>query len=96
MTALGSDEALVAPLDATLGHSSEHRGCNDTVLIRGCSARCLAISFQRTVRVPDDQRENKLPPGLGTFPLYPVSKFRQTMPASMAAKGGLFLPVYRE
>lgn len=95
MTAIGSDEALVAPLDATLVQSLTDRGCKDIVFIKGSSAQRLSISFKRTVRVPDGQRKNKTPPALGTFPLYPVSKFRQTMPASMAAKGGLVLPMYR-
>ena len=29
----------------------------------------LAIEFQRTLRIPDDNREYRLPPGLGRFPL---------------------------
>ena len=29
----------------------------------------LAIEFQRTLRIPDDNREHYLPPGLGRFPL---------------------------
>lgn len=84
MTAIGSDEALVAPLDATLVQSLTDRGCKDIVFIKGSSAQRLSISFKRTVRVPDGQRKNKTPPALGTFPLYPVSKFRQTMPASLS------------
>lgn len=96
MTVTGDDDAVVAPLEARLVQSSEYRGCNDTIQIIGSHRRILQISFQRTVRVPDDQGENNLPPSLGTFPLYSVSKFRHTMPADMAAKGGLFLPMYRE
>lgn len=96
MTVTGSDDEVFAPLEATLVQSSKYRGCNDTIRIKGSFARYLNISFQRTIRVPDDQGENNLPPSLGTFPLYSVSKFRHTMPADMAAKGGLFLPMYRE
>ena len=29
----------------------------------------LGIEFQRTLRIPDDNREHYLPPGLGRFPL---------------------------
>ena len=36
----------------------------------GCS-----IDFQRTLRIPDDNREYPLPPGLGAFPLRHVDDF---------------------
>jgi hypothetical protein len=29
----------------------------------------LRIQFQRTLRIPDDDREYPLPPGLGRFPM---------------------------
>lgn len=53
----------------------------------------LEISFHRTVRVPEN---SALPPSLGRFPLYYVENYANTLPHSMAAKGGLFLPMYRE
>ena len=33
------------------------------------------ISFQRTLRIPDDNRDYSLPPGLGEFPLNLVDDY---------------------
>lgn len=52
------------------------------------------ISFERTLRVPDNQIVNNLPPSLGQFPLFSVADY-ETMPAEMAKKGGVFLPMYQ-
>jgi hypothetical protein len=56
----------------------------------------LGISIRRTIRVPGNQQISRLPPDLGPFPLEEVSKYSDNMPADMAAKGGLFFPMYRE
>lgn len=56
----------------------------------------LFISFMRTVRVPEDQKNYNLPPGLGNFPLFDIRPFSHRLPPSMAAQGGLFLPMYRK
>lgn len=56
----------------------------------------LEISFHQTVRVPDNFKSSALPPSLGRFPLYHVKDYAKTLPYTMAAKGGLFLPMYRE
>lgn len=56
----------------------------------------LQISFQRTVRVPDNQHIANLPPDLGDFPLEQVDDFTSTMGAEMTAKGGFFFPMYRK
>ncbi|KAL8650178.1 MAG: hypothetical protein Q9226_005253 [Calogaya cf. arnoldii] len=95
MTIDQPDPAFVGPLEAKLSESSWRRNCNDQVLITDSTPGRVAISFQRTVRVPDNQGENYLPPGLGTFPLYSVRNFQETLPATMAAKGGLFFPMYQ-
>ena len=29
----------------------------------------LSVEFQRTLRIPDNERSHRLPPGLGRFPL---------------------------
>ena len=34
-----------------------------------------SIEFQRTLRIPDDDREYPLPPGLGRFPLRHLDDF---------------------
>lgn len=53
------------------------------------------ISFERTLRVPDNQGVNNLPPTLGQFPLFSVADYKHRMPEEMARKGGVFLPMYQ-
>jgi hypothetical protein len=65
---------------------------NDAILVNGD----LKISFRRTVRVPDTEQANYLPPNLGTFPLKAVSQHAQHLPSRMVAKGGVFFPMYRK
>ena len=55
----------------------------------------LKISFARTVRIPEDGKKYDLPPNLGCFPLFDTRPFRQRLPPSVAAQGGLFMPMYR-
>jgi hypothetical protein len=55
----------------------------------------LVVTFQRTIRVPDNQQTSKLPPSLGAFPLKAVSGYADKPTSAMSAKGGLFFPMYR-
>ncbi|NCC41299.1 MAG: hypothetical protein EOM21_18085 [Gammaproteobacteria bacterium] len=57
-------------------------------------ARCH-IDFQRTLRIPDDNRDYPLPPGLGRFPLQHVDDFKDRVPADWVRHGGVFLPMYQ-
>ena len=57
-------------------------------------ARCK-IQFQRTLRIPDDNREYPLPAGLGPFPMFHVDDFADTVPAPWIDHGGVFLPMYQ-
>jgi len=38
----------------------------------------LKITFQRTFRIPDDDKEYPLPPGVGDFPIRHVDDFAQS------------------
>ncbi len=58
------------------------------------TAHC-SIEFQRTLRIPDDNREYPLPPGLGAFPLLHVEDYAETTPGSWQERGGVFLPMYQ-
>lgn len=81
-------------LTCTLERSSSYRKAKDVIRVsRG--HKDLDISFQRTIRVPDGKGDSELPPGRGTFPLYSVETYAEKLPKEMAAKGGLFLPMYR-
>jgi hypothetical protein len=57
-------------------------------------ARC-SISFQRTLRIPDDNREYPLPAGLGTFPLFHVDDYARQVPKTWIPHGGIFMPMYQ-
>lgn len=54
----------------------------------------LEISLRRTVRVPDNGIAYDLPPDCGAFPIYSVDAYKESLPQSMTAKGGLFIPIY--
>lgn len=53
------------------------------------------IGFQRTLRIPDDNREHYLPPGLGRFPLEHVDDYAWKLPPAWQTHGGVFLPMYQ-
>lgn len=55
----------------------------------------LRIDFQRTLRIPDDNREYPLPPGLGRFPLLHIDDYAEKVPFSWMKHGGVFLPMYQ-
>lgn len=75
-----------------------HCGLNgDSIRMRPLQGHSgINITFKRTVRVADNNRANYLPPFLGNFPLYKVKDYTKKLPAAMAAKGGVFLPMYRK
>ncbi len=54
-----------------------------------------SIAFQRTLRIPDDDRNYPLPPGLGTFPLRHVDDFASRLPDAWHARGGVLAPMYQ-
>jgi len=55
----------------------------------------LRINFQHTLRIPDDDSDYPLPPGLGCFPLKHVDDFRENLPADWIRHGGVMLPMYQ-
>jgi hypothetical protein len=55
----------------------------------------LRIEFQRTLRIPDDERDYPLPPGLGRFPIRHVDDFIEQIPPPWADHGGVMLPMYQ-
>lgn len=57
-------------------------------------AKC-SIHFQRTLRIPDDDRVHHLPPGLGSFPLEHLDDYSAKLPSSFSARGGIIMPMYQ-
>lgn len=55
----------------------------------------LTIDFQRTLRIPDDDKDYPLPPGLGSFPLRHVDDYSHRVPETWMHHGGVMLPMYQ-
>lgn len=55
----------------------------------------FAVSFQRTLRLPDDGRVFPLPPGLGRFPVLRVEDYLERVPLAWREHGGMFIPMYQ-
>ena len=53
------------------------------------------INFQRTLRIPDDNREYPLPPGLGSFSLNMVDDYSDKVSEDWRKHGGVFLPMHQ-
>lgn len=58
------------------------------------AARCT-IEFQRTLRIPDDNRDYPLPPGLGAFPLRHLDDYAARVPESWRRRGGVIAPMHQ-
>ena len=64
---------------------------NDTVRV----GSRFAISFQRTLRIPDDGRTYPLPPGLGRLPILRVEDYLGRVPRAWRGCGGVFISMYQ-
>lgn len=62
---------------------------------RLCIGEHFAVSFMRTLRIPDDGNEYPLPPGLGSFPICRVEDYADRVPVSWREHGGVFIPMYQ-
>lgn len=58
-------------------------------------AASLSISFQRTLRIPDDGTDYPLPAGLGAFPVEHVDDHLRRVPSQWLKHGGVMLPMYQ-
>lgn len=55
----------------------------------------LEINFQRTLRIPDNDKTYPLPPGLGRFPLRHLDDYAARAPREWLKRGGAMLPMYQ-
>lgn len=53
------------------------------------------LGFQRTLRIPDDNRDYPLPAGLGRFPLEHVRHHANRVPQDWNDHGGVLLPMFQ-
>ncbi len=54
-----------------------------------------SIEFQRTLRIPDDDEEYPLPPGLGCFPLRHLDDYAPRLPEEWLRRGGVIAPMHQ-
>jgi hypothetical protein len=55
----------------------------------------FSVSFQRTLRIPDDGKNYPLPPSLGSFPISRVEDYADNVPDTWREHGGVFIPMYQ-
>lgn len=55
----------------------------------------LVVEFQRTFRIPDDDKSYPLPPGFGRFPVRHVDDFAGNVPSEWLRRAGVMLPMYQ-
>jgi hypothetical protein len=60
-----------------------------------CNEYELNISFQRTLRIPDDGNDHFLPPSLGKFPLRHIEDFDLGNKEHLKKRGGLIMPMFQ-
>ena len=53
------------------------------------------IEFQRTLRIPDDDSDYPLPPGLGRFPLRHLDDSAARLPEEWHKRGGVIAPMHQ-
>jgi hypothetical protein len=53
------------------------------------------LTFQRTLRIPDDGKSYPLPPGMGAFPIRRVIDYKGRVPAEWLKTSGIFIPMYQ-
>ena len=57
-------------------------------------ARCT-VSFQRTLRIPDDGQDYPLPPGLDRFLLRHLDDYADRLPNEWVCRGGVIMPMFQ-
>jgi tetratricopeptide (TPR) repeat protein len=57
--------------------------------------RHTRISFNRTLRVPEDGREYPLPAGFGRLPILRVEDYAERVPEKWLEQGGFIIPLYQ-
>jgi hypothetical protein len=53
------------------------------------------VSFQRTLRVPEDGQSYPLPPGLGPFVIHEIADYSDRVPPSWREQGGCFIAMHQ-
>jgi Holliday junction DNA helicase RuvB subunit len=64
---------------------------NDQLLV----GRHTRLSFNRTLRIPEDEREYPLPAGFGRLPILRVEDYAKRVPEQWLEQGGFIIPLYQ-
>jgi len=54
----------------------------------------MTVTFERTLRVPEDGQAHVVPPGLDVYPLFMVRDYADRVPSSWRDRGGAFIPTF--
>lgn len=60
-----------------------------------CVGKHARISFNRTLRVPEDGKAYPLPAGFGRLPILRVEDYATKVPAKWVSEGGFIIPLYQ-
>ena len=55
----------------------------------------FAISFKRTLRIPDDGTAHRTPPNFGAFPIYRAADYAKSLPGEWQSDSSVFIPMYQ-
>lgn len=55
----------------------------------------FSVSFQRTLRIPEDGNVYPLPPGLGAFPIHSAVDYWERVPPNWRSQNSYFIPLYQ-
>lgn len=86
---------LSLTLDVVKNAIKESIGRSASLNPTGKPEPATTVSFQRTLRIPDDGKTYPLPPSLGLFPLVHVDDYAENVPPTWNKRGGVMMPLYQ-
>ncbi|CAI9632777.1 unnamed protein product [Alternaria burnsii] len=89
--------------ESLISHANTHHGPSiDFNITPLSSSQCAVdtscgfhVSFERTPRMPDDNRLHQLPGSLGSYDLFSVQAYSNRLPKSISESGGVFFPMWQ-
>ncbi|KAK2044563.1 hypothetical protein LZ31DRAFT_565829 [Colletotrichum somersetense] len=85
----------VAVSNSSASLSVEKRGSTLTVQDEVDPRITSSITFQRTLRLPEDGKLHGTSEFLGPFPLFSADEHASRLPPAMNSKGGMFFPMFQ-
>ena len=98
-----STKTTVKITESLISHANTHHSqaidFNITPLTsskRTVEANCgFQMSFERTPRMPDDNKLHQLPGSLGSYDLFSVDAYADRLPINIRESGGVFFPMWQ-